>query len=140
MKKIIQTDNDIGKMMKPVSVMIAKLTELFLKRLIEKVGEQVLEEETLLGIGCPMLRMRHLDFVIRNDVRYRRSDVHCVRSLKSGPIFYLFNRMDFLIPLTKDWEDRQRNQTIGNNLKGKEKKTVTEHLIKVQYSTELTTR
>ena len=76
MKKIIQTDNDIGRMMKPVSIMIAKLTELFLKRLIEKGGEQALEEETLLGIGRPMLKMRHLASVIRNDVWYMRS-VHC---------------------------------------------------------------
>ena len=42
--------------------MIAKMTELFLKRLIEKSGEQALEEET-------MLATRHLASVIRDDVR-----------------------------------------------------------------------
>ena len=97
MKKIIQTDNDIGRMMKPVPVMIAKLTELFLQRLIEKAGERALEEVTLLGgiNPCPyppMLRMSHLASVIRNDVR-----------------------MDFLIPLIKDWEDTGKHKTIDTN-------------------------
>ena len=62
MRKIIQTDDDIGRILAPVSVMIAKMTELFLKRLIEKSGEQALEEET-------MLATRHLASVIREDVR-----------------------------------------------------------------------
>ena len=72
-KMIMQQDEKIDKMMKPVPFMIAKVTELFLKRLIEKGGEQARKEETLLGIRCPMLRMRHLASVIRNDVWYKRS-------------------------------------------------------------------
>ena len=78
-EKIMQQDKKIDKMMKPVPIMIAKLTELFLQRLIEKGGERALKEVTMLGFCCPMLRMRHLASVIRNDVRYIRS-VHCVRS------------------------------------------------------------
>ena len=84
-KKIIQTDVNIGTIKKPVSIMIAKLTELFLQRVIEKGGERALKEVTLLGIRCPMLRMRHLTSVIRNDVK-----------------------MDFLIPLIKTGKTSQK--------------------------------
>ena len=103
-KKIIQTDMDIGVIKKPVSVMISKLAELFLQRLIEKGGERAQEEE---NCPYPTLRMSHIASVIRNDVR-----------------------MDFLIPLIKDWEDTPKHKTNGFNLKMKEKKTVTEHLMK----------
>ena len=61
-KKIIQTDDDIGRIMEPVSFMIAKMTELFLERLIKKVGENGLDQETT-------LTTRHLASVIRDDVR-----------------------------------------------------------------------
>lgn len=89
-KKIIQTDVNIGTIKKPVSIMIAKLTELFLQRLIEKGGERALKEVTLLGFRCPMLRMRHLASVIRNDVK-----------------------MDFLIPLITDWRWRDTPKKGG---------------------------
>ena len=38
--------------------------------------------------------------------------------------------MDFLIPLVKDWEGTPKTKTIGINLKRKDKKKVTEHLLK----------
>ena len=42
----------------------------------------------------------------------------------------IFIRMDFLIPLIKDCEDKPKNKTIGINLKRKEKEKFKEHLIK----------
>ena len=63
MKKIIQTDEDIGKMLAAVPVVVAKVTELFLTKLLQRGGEQAEER------GAATLTQEHLAFVIREDDR-----------------------------------------------------------------------
>ena len=62
-KKIIQTDEDIGKMLAAVPVVVAKMTELFLTNLLQRGGEQAEER------GAATLTMDHLASVIREDHR-----------------------------------------------------------------------
>ena len=66
MKKIIQTDEDIGKMLAAVPVVVAKMTELFLTNLLERGGE--LAEER----GAATLTQHHLASVIREDHRWKK--------------------------------------------------------------------
>ena len=60
-KMIMQQDEKIDKMMKPVPIMIAKVTELFLKRLIEKSGEATDDD------ASPVLTLKHLIAAIHKD-------------------------------------------------------------------------
>ena len=61
-KMIMQQDEKIDKMMKPVPIMIAKVTELFLKRLIEKSGEEWRDDDV-----SPVLTLKHLIAAIQKD-------------------------------------------------------------------------
>ena len=61
-EKIMQQDKKIDKMMKPVPIMIAKLTELFLKRLIEKSGEEATDDD-----ASPVLTLNHLIAAVHKD-------------------------------------------------------------------------
>ena len=58
---IMKQDEKIDKMIKPVPIMIAKVTELFLKRLIEKSGEATDDD------ASPVLTLNHLTAAIHKD-------------------------------------------------------------------------
>ena len=63
-KRIIQQDEDIGKMAAAVPLMVAKMSEIFITKLLEKSGK-VMEDR-----GSRTLSVDHLAGAIRDDVRY----------------------------------------------------------------------
>ena len=63
-KRIIQQDEDIGKMGAAVPVMVARMSEIFVRRLLEQSGK-VME-----GRGSRTLAVEHMAGAIREDVRY----------------------------------------------------------------------
>ena len=65
MKRIIQQDDDVGKMAAAVPVMVAKMSEIFITRLLEQSGK-VMEDR-----GSRTLSVDHVAGAIREDVRYQ---------------------------------------------------------------------
>jgi len=82
-KKIMQQDDDIGKMAASVPVIVAKLTEIFMTGLLERTG-LVMNDR-----GSKTLNQEHVAAVIRDDTR-----------------------LDFLLPMVKGLRQIPQNDDV----------------------------
>ena len=96
-KRMMQSDEEVGRMVAAVPVMVARLTEMFVTRLLATSGSVVADR------GAKTLAPEHVAAVIREDDRWvegsmvdgcvQRTEITCFLHLADWTSYFLSSRM-----------------------------------------------
>ena len=96
-KRMMQSDEEVGRMVAAVPVMVARLTEMFVTRLLATTGSVVADR------GAKTLAPEHVAAVIREDDRWvegfmvdgcvQRTEITCFLHLADWTSYFLSSRM-----------------------------------------------